>query len=70
MTRGQGAELGAQRDAYPILADYAQRPELWRYIVVSNHGSLANQAYWTDRGYGSAKPGDCNTFKAPSSKVS
>lgn len=62
--------LSAQRDAYPILSDYAQRPELWRYISVSNHGSLANQAYWTDRGYASAQPGDCNTFKAPGSKVS
>lgn len=62
--------LSAQRDAYPILADYAQRPELWRYISVSNHGSLGNQAYWTDRGYASSKPGDCNTFKAPGGKVS
>lgn len=62
--------LSAQRDAYPILADYAQRPELWRYISVSNHGSLSNQAYWTYRGYSSAQPGDCNTFKAPGSKVS
>lgn len=62
--------LSAQRDAYPILADYAQRPELWRYISVSNHGSLANQAHWTDRGYASARPGDCNTFKAPGRKVS
>lgn len=62
--------LSAQRDAYPILADYAQRPELWRYISVSNHGSLGNQAYWTDRGYASSQPGDCNTFKAPGGKVS
>jgi predicted metalloprotease len=62
--------LSAQRDAYPILADYAQRPELWRYITVSNHGSIANQAYWTDRAYASAKAGSCNTFKAPGSQVS
>lgn len=62
--------LSAQRDAYPILADYAQRPELWRYISVSNHGSTGNQAYWTERGYASSRPGECNTFKAPGSKVS
>lgn len=62
--------LSAQRDAYPILADYALRPELWRYISVSNHGSVANQAYWTERGYAAAKAGACNTFKAPGSRVS
>ena len=62
--------LSAQRDAYPILEDYAQRPELWRYIHVSNHGSIANQAYWTDRGFAAADPGDCNTFTVPGSKVS
>ncbi len=62
--------LSAQRDAYPILADYGQRPELWRYITVSNHGSVANQAYWTERGYAAAKAGACNTFKAPGSQVS
>lgn len=61
--------LSAQRDAYPILSDYGQRPKLWRHLTVSNHGSGANQAYWADRGYASAKAGDCNAFKAPSSKV-
>lgn len=62
--------LSAQGDAYPILSDYALHPELWRYISVSNHGSIPNQAYWTDRGFASADPGACNTFKATSSKVS
>ena len=47
--------LSAQRDAYPILADYAERPELWRYINVANHGSIANQETWTERGYDSVR---------------
>jgi uncharacterized protein len=62
--------LSSQRDAYPILADYAQHPEYWRYIEVANHGSIASQAYWTDRGYATATPGACNTFKAPAGQVS
>jgi predicted metalloprotease len=56
--------LSSQRAAYPILEDYGQRPESWRYIQVPNHGSVANQQVWTDRGYLGARPGDCNTFKA------
>ncbi|QIG45403.1 hypothetical protein G5V58_24000 [Nocardioides anomalus] len=62
--------LSSQRDAYPILADYAQHPEYWRYIEVANHGSVPSQAYWTDQGYATATPGACNTFMAPAAQVS
>lgn len=57
--------LASQADAYPIEADYLAQPELWRFITrVPNHGSEANQALWTERGYQTATPGDCNTFGA------
>jgi hypothetical protein len=62
--------LSSQRDAYPLLYDFAARPDLWRIIEVANHGSATNQTYWTDQGYASAAPGACNTFKAPGSQVS
>jgi uncharacterized protein len=62
--------LSAQSDAYPILLDYAERGEDWRYIAVSNHGSLDNQKRWTDAGFATARPESCNTFTAPRSHVS
>lgn len=62
--------LASQADAYPIADAYVGIPELWRYITrVPNHGSEANQAVWTERGYKSAEPGDCNTFTAAEKDV-
>lgn len=61
--------LSAQQAAYPVPADFADRPDLWRVIEVSNHGTAENQLLWTDAGYSTAKAGACNTFKAPGSLV-
>lgn len=61
--------LSAQRDAYPVAAEYVARPEHWRYIAVAEHGSVANQKLWTERGYAKARPSACNTFKASNAQV-
>lgn len=64
--------LASQRDAYPVQGDYwnAQWVGLWRYITrVPNHGTEANQALWTDRGYRSMSPSRCNTWTAPAGEV-
>lgn len=61
--------LSAQQAAYPVPADFVNRPDLWRVIEVSNHGSAENQLLWTNAGYSTAKAGACNTFKAPGSLV-
>ncbi len=64
--------LASQRDAYGVDSVYweAQWEPLWRFITrVPNHGSEANQRTWTDRGYGSARPGDCNTWTVGAAQV-
>ncbi|WP_219467368.1 neutral zinc metallopeptidase [Nonomuraea rhizosphaerae] len=35
----------------------------------NDHGKGPSQAYWMNRGYGSAQPGSCNTWAAPSRTV-
>ena len=63
--------MSSQSDAYPIAAEYLDVQDLWRFITrVPNHGSEANQAVWTQRGYQGANPGDCNTFTASPPDVS
>lgn len=62
--------LASQASAYPIAPEYADLQDLWRFITrVPNHGSEANQAVWTQRGYQTAAPGDCNTFSASAEEV-
>lgn len=62
--------MSSQRDAYPISAEGFRTQDLWRLITrVPNHGSVRNQALWADRGYTSAEPGACNTFRAPRAEV-
>jgi predicted metalloprotease len=62
--------LSSQVSAYPIAPEYLDVQNLWRFItVVPNHGSEANQALWTDVGYQSATPGQCNTFSALAEQV-
>jgi predicted metalloprotease len=36
----------------------------------NDHGKGPTQAYWMNRGYGSASPGSCNTWAAPTRTVS
>ena len=67
------AFLSSQRGAYPIDPVYldAQWEGLWRFITrVPNHGSEGNQNFWTDQGFGSARPGDCNTWVVSGGQVS
>lgn len=62
--------LASQADAYPIASDYLAYPEYWRYINrVPNHGDVASQQLWTEKGFSTARPGACNTFKAPGRTV-
>ena len=62
--------LASQASAYPIAPEYTDLQDLWRFITrVPNHGSEANQALWTQRGYQTATPGDCNTFSASAEEV-
>ncbi|WP_188187482.1 hypothetical protein [Nonomuraea sp. SYSU D8015] len=41
-------------------------PDFWRNRF---QGKPANRLYWMEKGYKSGKPGACNTWTAPSSKV-
>ncbi|MFD0884699.1 hypothetical protein ACFQ08_09070 [Streptosporangium algeriense] len=55
------------RDWGPLLS--AETPKEYDRFIPKWYGKPANRLAWFRAGYGSAKPGACNTWKAPSAKV-
>lgn len=74
----------ASRIPYAAKASFPLRGELlsqWSRLIqyggdehtkdrVRDHGSSANLTYWMNRGFASTDLAICNTFVAPSAKVS
>ena len=63
--------LGANASSYPVSPTYAdpQWEQYWRFIYVSEHGTIDNQRTWTQAGYAGLSPKVCNTWKAGSGSV-
>jgi predicted metalloprotease len=70
------AFLGANKRALRLTG---ARLDIWQDIVhhigdeynkVRDHGSRKNHAYWTVRAFNTANPSACNTFTAPTKRVS
>ncbi|WP_020576501.1 neutral zinc metallopeptidase [Actinopolymorpha alba] len=69
--------MGANQPSYPITGEARSQ---WMWLVdhygdeygegVRDHGSRKNHGYWARRGFRSESPSTCNTFTAPSSRVS
>lgn len=65
--------IGANRRSYPITG---QSFTQWRWLIghtidpKRDHGNAQNHQYWALRGYNGRSPGACNTFTAPSGRVS
>jgi hypothetical protein len=65
--------IGSNKKTYPIKGQsYAQ----WNFLIGNtidrrhDHGNAKNHRYWATRGYQTRNPASCNTFRAPSSRVS
>ncbi|MEV5963169.1 hypothetical protein AB0L70_15480 [Kribbella sp. NPDC051952] len=70
------AFLGANKRAFRLTG---ARLAIWQDIVhhvgdeygkVRDHGSRKNHAYWTIQAFNTTNPSVCNTFTAPSKRVS
>ncbi|WP_427885376.1 neutral zinc metallopeptidase [Kribbella sp. GL6] len=70
------AFLGANKRTFGLSG---LRLRYWRYVVshvgdeyskVRDHGSRKNHSYWTTRAFTSTTPATCNTFTAPTKRVS
>ncbi|HEY6740305.1 MAG TPA: neutral zinc metallopeptidase [Actinopolymorphaceae bacterium] len=70
--------LGTNQPSLPITGEARRQ---WDWLVehlgdeyspngVRDHGKRANHGYWAKRGFRSESPESCNTFTAPSSRVS
>ncbi|MFI6324569.1 hypothetical protein ACIBG8_44075 [Nonomuraea sp. NPDC050556] len=60
--------LGRPVSDWPKVFTLTRPKEFNRYKT--HAGRTTNRVYWAKRGYASGKPGSCNTWTAPSSKVS
>jgi predicted metalloprotease len=65
--------IGASKNTYPIKGQsYTQ----WDWLIGHttdfrhDHGNAKNHRYWATRGYQTRNPAGCNTFTAPSGRVS
>ncbi|WUJ75018.1 neutral zinc metallopeptidase [Kribbella soli] len=70
------AFLGANKQTFSLSG---RRLAIWRSIVqhvgdeystVRDHGSRKNHGYWTIRAFATTTPASCNTFTAPTKRVS